>query len=677
MEIKKTVVQIQNPNLYLFNLVSSCLLKEFRFYDSSEERRDLLIKALEKVADTDPEFVLQLAYYLRNQLYIRTTTNFILAFASIDEKTAPFLQKYFNKSVLLPSDFLDVCQWSQIIYYLKKHKFDFEKLAELKTHDFRKKFRFKKVLITVLKEKFTTFNLFQLGKYCSESRRKKILNGYQDVLKPERVTQRKEKLQKKNQEKAKFEEKQEEQFVEVGARGGRGGKLGKMLSKKNKFMKKHGGNKSGPKTMLEIPFITMKDVIRIAHIKNPQFLVRSVLGKRYPENELVFQQAFQGEDVKFDPTQATKRMKIDTPKTWETELSSKGNKSEVWAKLVSSNQLPYMAMMRNLRNLLKVGLNDHLHAEIIARIRNEKAIQNAKMFPFQYFSALSEIDALKEKDLVQIGEKMVEVDELPANIVEEVKEEEKEVKIEKKPSEKYTIDSLIEDYKDSIKKAIEISVDKNLEKITGRTLIFSDVSGSMSCPMSGGKKYGSVRECTEVALLLGLMIKSKCEESSFFIFSSPGPEHKDCYLEVKLNSKDILEDMKTLKKEAEKLGGGTDFPFKCIRELIDKKIKVDNMVILSDMMISQGYSEMDKEQQSTSNLLNEYRNQVNSNLKIFSIDLKGYSKVLNLSDEFNEQNYVRIFGMSDGVLKFISAKEKGTQVDEIKKFAANIDVQGN
>jgi len=53
--------------------------------------------------------------------------------------------------------------------------------------------------------------------------------------------------------------------------------------------------------------------------------------------------------------------------------------------------------------------------------------------------------------------------------------------------------------------------------------------------------------------------------------------------------------------------------------------------------------------------------------------LSGDAKILNLTDEFNEQNYIRIFGMSDKVLKFISVKEKGTQIDEIKKFAAEID----
>ena len=695
MEPEKPVINIKDPNQFLFNMVSSCLLKDFRFYDSSEQRRDLIISALQIVADTDPEFILQLAYYLRNQLYIRTTTNFILAFAANHPKTSPFLKKYFAKSVLLPSDFLDVCQWTQMMHVLKQNNFDFEKLNELKVHDFRHKLRFNPLLKEALKEKFKSFTIYHLGKYCSEAKRKKILRDYQDILHPERLEKRKDKKKKKLEEKQKAEGKMEiekdekreevkeedEEVLDGGrgrGRGGRGrgrgrGKLGKFAAKKNKFMKKHYPAKEPKKkSMLDSAFITMKDVIRTTHMKSPQFVIRSVLGKRYPETEDAFHEAFKGEDVKFDPTLAKKRMKIETPKTWETELSSKGNKPEVWTKLIDSNQLPYMAMMRNLRNLLKAGLDDPRHAKIINRIKNKKAVESAKMFPFQYFSALNEIDQLKTKELVKIGDKLVEVDELPAEIEEEMKEDKGVVKAEKKPFKSHTVDTLIDDYKESIKKAIQIAIDKNLEEIKGHTLIFCDVSGSMRTPISGGKKYGSIVQCNEVALLLGLMIKSKCQNSSFYIFSSPG-QHPDPYLKIDLVSNDILEDMKTLKEESRKLGGGTDFPFKCIREHIEKKIHVDNIVILSDMMISEGYTQIDTGKQSTSDCLNELKNKVNPSLKIFSIDLRGDAKVLNLSDEFNEQNYIRIFGMSDGVLKFISVKEKGTQVEEIKKFAAEID----
>jgi hypothetical protein len=36
----------------------------------------------------NPEFLLQLAYYLRNELFIRSTTNYMLAYASLNPNTA-------------------------------------------------------------------------------------------------------------------------------------------------------------------------------------------------------------------------------------------------------------------------------------------------------------------------------------------------------------------------------------------------------------------------------------------------------------------------------------------------------------------------------------------------------------------------------------------------------------
>lgn len=53
-----------------------------------------------------------------------------------------------------------------------------------------------------------------------------------------------------------------------------------------------------------------------------------------------------------------------------------------------------MAMMRNLRNILKSGVQDVVHQKIIEKIQNSELIAKAKMFPFQYFSALVEIDNL-------------------------------------------------------------------------------------------------------------------------------------------------------------------------------------------------------------------------------------------------------------------------------------------
>lgn len=79
---------------------------------------------------------------------------------------------------------------------------------------------------------------------------------------------------------------------------------------------------------------------------------------------------------------AKKRMKIQTPVTWETEISSKGNKPEVWTELIMSNKLPYMAMMRNLRNILKSGVSDVVHHKIMDKICDPVSVAHAKMFPF-------------------------------------------------------------------------------------------------------------------------------------------------------------------------------------------------------------------------------------------------------------------------------------------------------
>jgi hypothetical protein len=41
---------------------------------------------------------------------------------------------------------------------------------------------------------------------------------------------------------------------------------------------------------------------------------------------------------------------------WETQISLKGNKAEVWQQLIDNKKLPFMAMLRNLRNMIKAGM---------------------------------------------------------------------------------------------------------------------------------------------------------------------------------------------------------------------------------------------------------------------------------------------------------------------------------
>lgn len=57
-----------------------------------------------------------------------------------------------------------------------------------------------------------------------------------------------------------------------------------------------------------------------------------------------------------------------TPETWETEISLKGNKAAVWESLLDHKKLPFMAMLRNLRNLLIANIDDKHHLAIVKRV---------------------------------------------------------------------------------------------------------------------------------------------------------------------------------------------------------------------------------------------------------------------------------------------------------------------
>ena len=55
-----------------------------------------------------------MALYTRNNLNIRTTANFLLAYASYTPLCRPYLKKYFCESIRLPSDWIDVAEQYQV-----------------------------------------------------------------------------------------------------------------------------------------------------------------------------------------------------------------------------------------------------------------------------------------------------------------------------------------------------------------------------------------------------------------------------------------------------------------------------------------------------------------------------------------------------------------------------------
>ena len=160
---------------------------------------------------------------------------------------------------------------------------------------------------------------------------------------------------------------------------------------------------------------------------------------------------------------------LETPYTWETELSEKGNTKEVWDELISSGKVGYMALLRNLRNIIKSGTDI---APVLQVLSDPKRVRKSRQLPFRFFSAY----------------RMLEKEGL-----------------------------MTPEIHCALEKALTVSVE-NLETIPDRTLIAVDVSVSMNWPISNK----STVWCSDIAGLLGAMASRICEDATACYFDCSG-----------------------------------------------------------------------------------------------------------------------------------------------------------
>jgi 60 kDa SS-A/Ro ribonucleoprotein len=72
---------------------------------------------------------------------------------------------------------------------------------------------------------------------------------------------------------------------------------------------------------------------------------------------------------------------------------------EVWTDLINNNKVPYLATLRNLRNILQSGVAFPLIDKVAAFLENPAQVEKARTTPLQYYSALEELAILlKPKD---------------------------------------------------------------------------------------------------------------------------------------------------------------------------------------------------------------------------------------------------------------------------------------
>lgn len=93
----------------ILNVVSGALLAEPNFYSPKPSRtKTKIINFAVQIAESDPEFILKLAMYVRHVLNIRSTANFLLALSASLKPCQPYFLKWLRHVVRLPTDWLDI-----------------------------------------------------------------------------------------------------------------------------------------------------------------------------------------------------------------------------------------------------------------------------------------------------------------------------------------------------------------------------------------------------------------------------------------------------------------------------------------------------------------------------------------------------------------------------------------
>lgn len=304
---------------------------------------------------------------------------------------------------------------------------------------------------------------------------------------------------------------------------------------------------------------------------------------------------------------------LQTPYTWETELSALGQQlydnaelktlavKTKWEELVNSNKLGYMALLRNLRNILNAGVSNDALNKACAYLANNKAVANSKQLPFRFLAAY--------RELMQV------TDGRTGKVL------------------------------DALEKAVlqsAVSIDGFDENTS--VVIAADMSGSMQAPISAK----STVQRYEVGLILAMLLQSRCANVVTGIFGQT-------YKRVALPHLNILASTNKLAGMIGDVGHSTN-GYLVIADLLQRRKVVDKVMLFTDMQLWN-----DNSSTSIADLWKQYK-KLAPLAKIYLFDLAGYGNTpLNV---MNDDVYL-ISGWSDKIFSVLSAVEKGRNAVEV------------
>eukprot|EP01130_Rhizamoeba_saxonica_P006688 TRINITY_DN2669_c0_g1_i1.p1 TRINITY_DN2669_c0_g1~~TRINITY_DN2669_c0_g1_i1.p1 ORF type:complete len:2177 (+),score=451.33 TRINITY_DN2669_c0_g1_i1:90-6620(+) len=545
----------------LLAIVSSSLIRQ-PSVDQTHPIFEKIAKIVGILVFYDPEYILKVAVYLRQELNARSMANYFLAMASDIEECQPFVRMYFPYVIRLPSDWIDVAATYMVLPNRSKTG---------------------RCLPTCLRkgmvDKFKQFDEYQLAKYNNE----------------------------------------------------------RSVYKKRKKRRETGIKKIGGK-----PELTIKQLVRQLHIAEPHYLVMCILGKKYPLNEKEFRES--GIEGTFEESKAGTRMKLKIPETWETQLSKLGNTADTWISLIENKKLPFVAMMKNISNLVATGVPHKYHRWVQNRLSNASIIASSKIFPLKFLNLYDHIPTIEQH----------RVSFRPLRYVNTLTfSDEKKNRI--KPMVGVN-SKVLQNYQESVLEATKLSIASNIGPIQGNTIVLIQDSNDMY-HSEYSKKAPIYNKCGNNVFLAGIfvcMLTVVCEEIISVCVSD------DNLGRISSSIQDYLYDpiYHTYSKY-------TEFTPILSEILRNASSTYDNIILLNCKGIDIDNPQTNEEN-SLYKLIDHYRTIKNSDLLFFNVDLSGESE----STMHKGSNNINISGYSDQILRYISERRNG----DIKyKFIENIN----
>lgn len=204
--------------------------------------------------------------------------------------------------------------------------------------------------------------------------------------------------------------------------------------------------------------------------------------------------------------------------TWEDALSLGGNrvdKADLWRAMIPS--MGFMARLRNLRNFDQAGLSDADVAEVVAMLGDPEQVATSRQLPMRFLSAYRHVPSLRWSYPLELA--------LDASLT-------------------------------------------NVPRLSGRTLILVDTSGSMNATF--GKD--STLQRWDAAVVFGLALARRCENADVVSFSTT---HRTFHLRA---GSSLLSEIIRWKDEGYFLNYGTN----TVGAVRDSFTGHDRVVILTD-----------------------------------------------------------------------------------------------